>query len=174
MPPVDNAGHDTISICSPEDHMIDAPQITKTTAQLAAVIHLVIPRAEIQHSMGPAIGEVMATVMTQGIAPAGPVFAQHRRMSEDTFDFEVGVPVNTPVASAGRVRPGSLPAAAVARTVYHGPYEGLFAAWGEFNAWVNANGHTPAADLLECYVAGSESNPDPATWRTELTRPLVD
>jgi effector-binding domain-containing protein len=61
----------------------------------------------------------------------------------------------------------------VARTVYRGPYEGLGTAWGEFNAWIAANGHTPAPDLWECYVAGPESSPDPATWRTELNRPLI-
>jgi effector-binding domain-containing protein len=62
----------------------------------------------------------------------------------------------------------------VARTVYHGPYEGLGDAWGEFMEWIEANGHTPAPDLWECYTAGPESNPDPAAWRTELNRPLID
>ena len=59
------------------------------------------------------------------------------------------------------------------RTVYHGPYEGLGDAWGEFNDWLVAEGHTPAPDLWECYVTGPEANSDPATWRTELNRPLV-
>jgi effector-binding domain-containing protein len=61
----------------------------------------------------------------------------------------------------------------VARVVYRGPYEGLGAAWGEFDAWIAANGHKPGTDLWECYVAGPESSPDPAAWRTELNRPLV-
>ena len=34
--------------------MIDTPQITQTAAQPAAVIHLTIPREEIQQAMGPA------------------------------------------------------------------------------------------------------------------------
>lgn len=51
------------------------------------------------------------------------------------------------------------------------PYEGLGAAWGEFGAWIAAQGHTPAPDLWESYVTGPESSPDPATWRTELTQP---
>ena len=38
---------------------------------------------------------------------------------------------------------------------------------------VAAGGHTPAPDLWECYVAGPESGPDPAAWRTELNRPLL-
>jgi effector-binding domain-containing protein len=94
-------------------------------------------------------------------------------MDPATFDFEIGVPVATAIAPVGRVTPGELPAATVARTVYQGGFEGLGAAWGEFNAWITAEGHTPCPDLWECYVAGPESGPEPSSWRTELNRPLV-
>jgi effector-binding domain-containing protein len=153
--------------------MIDTPQITQSVAQLAAVIRLTIPRAEIRNVMGPGIGELLAAVAAQGIAPAGPVFSHHLRMDPGIFDFEVGVPVAKPVSPAGRVKLGELPSKKVARTVYHGAYEGLGAAWGEFDVWIKANRHTPAPDLWECYVAGPESSPDPANWRTELNRPLI-
>jgi heme/copper-type cytochrome/quinol oxidase subunit 2 len=46
------------------------------------------------------------------------------------------------------------------------------AAWREFGEWITAEGHEPAANLWEFYVAGPESSPDPSTWRTELNRPL--
>jgi effector-binding domain-containing protein len=95
-------------------------------------------------------------------------------MSPTEFDFEISVPVSAPVTASGRVKPGRLPATTVARTVYHGPYEGLGAAWGEFDRWVKKSGHTPAVDLWECYVAGPERSPDPSAWRTELNRPLLD
>lgn len=55
-------------------------------------------------------------------------------MAPGIFDFELGVPVASPIA---------------------------------------ADGHTPAPDFWESYVTGPESNPDPATWRTELNRPLL-
>jgi hypothetical protein len=32
----------------------------------------------------------------------------------------------------------------------------------------------PAGDLYECYVVGPESTPDPANWRTELSRPVTE
>jgi effector-binding domain-containing protein len=153
--------------------MIDTPQIVRSPAQLTAIIRLTIPRKEIQSVMGPAIGEVTAAVAAQGITPSGPVFSHHFRMDPGIFDFEVGVPVPKPVSPAGRVKQGQLPATTVARTVYHGPYEGLGSAWGEFDAWIAANGRTPAPDLWERYVAGPESDPDPANWRTELNRPLT-
>jgi effector-binding domain-containing protein len=156
-----------------ETPMLDKPQITKTAAQLTAIIRLTIPRAEIRNVMGPAIAEVMAAVAAQGMAPAGPVFSHHLTMSPDIFDFEIGVPVTAPISAVGRVQAGRLPATTVARTSYHGPYEGLGSAWGEFIDWITAEGHTPAPDLWECYLTGPESNPDPAAWRTELNRPLT-
>ena len=114
----------------------------------------------------------MGTLASQGIAPAGPLFSHHLRMSPDMFDFELGVPVAAPVAAAGRVQPGQLPAAKVARAVYHGPYEGLAAAWAELDAWIAAQGERTAPGLWESYVAGPESGPDSATWRTELSHSL--
>ena len=89
------------------------------------------------------------------------------------MSFEVGSPLPAPVTHAGRVKPGELPAATVARTTYRGGYEGLGPAWGEFGEWIAANGHKPAESLWECYVAGPESSPNPANWRTELNRPLI-
>ena len=119
----------------------------------------------------------MAAVAAQGMAPAGPVFSRHFKMTPvkmtpEVFDPEVGVPVAKPVSLSGRVQPGQLPSKKVARTV-HGDYEGLGGAWGEFDAWIAANGYRQAPDLWECDVTGPETSTDPAAWRTELTRPLV-
>jgi effector-binding domain-containing protein len=153
--------------------VLDTPQIAQTSAQLIAIIRLTIPRAEIRHVMGPGIGELRAAVAAQGVAADGPWFTHHVRMHPDVFDFEIGVPVTAPVTPSGRVQPGQWPSARVARTIYQGDYEGLAAAWGEFDAWIKAQKLTPGPDRWERYVAGPESNPDPATWRTELSRPLT-
>ena len=118
--------------------MLDTPRILETPAQLTAVIRLTIPREEIRQVMGPGYRELMTAVAAQGMVPTGPWLTHHLRMDPAVFDFEIAVPVKTPIFPAGRVQPGRLPAARVARTVYHGAYEGL-----------------------------------PATWRTELNRPLV-
>ena len=153
--------------------MLDTPRIVKLDAQPAAIIRLTIPRAEIRNAMGPGMVELMAAVTAQGIAPAGPIFSHHLRSGSGTFDFELGVPVAKPLSAVGRVKMGELPAATVARTVYSGPFEALGSAWAEFDRWVTSEGHTPAADFWECYIAGPESSPDPAEWRTELDRPLI-
>jgi effector-binding domain-containing protein len=153
--------------------MIDPPRIVRTEAVAVACIHLTIPRSEIQKVMGPGIGEVMATLAAQGIAPAGPWLTRHLKMDPAIFDFEICVPVLRAVAAAGRVEPGLLAAATVARTVYHGPYEGLGAAWPQLDAWIKAQGRSPAPGLWEVYLTDPSANPDPSTWRTELNRPLA-
>jgi effector-binding domain-containing protein len=154
--------------------MIDTPQITQTAGQLTAFVHLTVPRAEMRNVMWPGLMEVRAALSAQGVAAAGPWFTHHLRMVPDIFDFEICVPVATPFATTGRVEAGQWPATTVARTIFHGNYEGLGAAWGEFDAWIAAKGYTPRPDLLERYVLGPEIEADPSGWRTELNRPLVD
>jgi effector-binding domain-containing protein len=152
--------------------MIDTPQITTTAVQLTAMIQLTIPRSEIQKVMGPGLQEIQAALDAQGIKATGPWFTHHLRMDPKVFDFEICMPVAAPVKATGRVKPGRAPAITVARTVYHGGYEGLASAWGELGEWVKAQGLSPADDLWERSLAGPESDPDPAKWRTELSRPL--
>jgi len=76
--------------------MLDTPQIVQTTTQIAAVIHLTVPRSDMVKVFGPAAGELMAALKARGIKPEGPIFAHHLKMSADNFDFELGVKVATP------------------------------------------------------------------------------
>jgi effector-binding domain-containing protein len=155
--------------------MLSTPQIMRTSAQPAAVIHLTIPRAAMMAEFGPALEEILTILSAQFVEPTGPAFAHHLTTSPDTFDFELGLPINGAITGEGRVRPGELPARErVAHAVYTGGYEGLYAAWGEFSEWMKAQGLKPAGDLWEIYAYGPQSNPDPKTWRTELFQPLTD
>jgi effector-binding domain-containing protein len=154
--------------------MIDTPTIVKTAVRRAAVVHLVIPRADIQKMMGPGIAEVRAALLAQNIAAVGPWFTHHSRMDPAVWDFDIGVPIGAPVAPTGRVTNGELPAATVARTIYRGGYEGLGDAWPKLDAWIVAHGRKPGASLWETYLTDPTANPNPASYQTELTRPLVD
>lgn len=153
--------------------MIEPPQILQNSEQRAAVIRFTVPREQIAAVMGPGIGELMAALATQFIMPVGPFFSHHLRMDPIVFDFELGVPIASPVTATGRVEPGNLPGGKVARTVYRGPYDGLGAAWVEFEGWIAGSGLIPRPDLWESYVTGPESGLDPTFWRTELNRPLL-
>jgi effector-binding domain-containing protein len=153
--------------------MIETPEITRCVAIDTAVIHLTVTPLEMRKVVGPGLGELLAAVKAQGIGAAGPWFIQQLRMPTDTYDFEISVPVRKGVVAVGRVKPSRLPATRVARTVHHGGYEGLFAAWAEFDAWVQAQGLQPAPNMWDVYVVGPETSPDPSTWRTQLNRPVL-
>ncbi len=153
--------------------MIDTPQVVQASLQQTAVIPLIVSRNEIQNVMGPAIQEVLAIVAAQGLSPNGPCFTHHFKRPTDVFDFEVGFPVETPVTAAGRVIASQLPQTTVARTVYHGPYEGLAEAWCEFLSWIKSEQHQTAGYPWECYLVGPEAEKDPSKWRTELNLQLI-
>ncbi len=153
--------------------MTDIPTLGHSPAQATAMIPLCIARHEIASQMGPAIREVFSVLAAQGLKPAGPWFCYHRRFDPALFDFEVSVPVATPVIASGRVRPGLRPAAQVARTVMHGAYENLHSAWPALDAWVIDEGLAARGDFWEIYAIGPETSPDPANWRTELNRALL-
>jgi len=152
--------------------MLAPLQILETTAQITAIIHIIVPREEIQAVMGPAIREVFSVLAAQAIPPAGPVFTHHLRIGPQVFDFEVGVTTATRVRPEGRVVAGALPSTTIAQTVYRGGYEQLAAAWGEFDGMLKANGYSLGEDLWERYLAGPESGADTSAWLTELNRPI--
>jgi effector-binding domain-containing protein len=154
--------------------MIENPVITQSIVQFAASVHLTVPRDAIRTVMEPGLAEVRAALGAQGLTPAGPWFTHHLRLDPKVFDFEICVPTARPIPAAGRVQPSRLPATRVARTVFHGNYEGLPGAWAEFEAWIAAREHKTAPDLWEVYMVGPESSSDPDDWRTELNRPLRD
>ncbi len=153
--------------------MIDPPQITYTQAQTCAIIRLTNPMADMTKVVPPAINELMSLVKAQGIGPASAWYIYVHKMEPARIDFEVGVPVTVPVKPTGRLKSGGLPAAKVARTVHHGGYEGLAAAWGQLNAWIKANGHKPGDPVWDVYLAGPETGSDSTRWRTQLNRPLL-
>src|SRR5687768_14243630 len=101
---------------------LETPGITEAKAQRAAVIHVTVPRDQIEAVMDSTIGEMMDALAAQGIAPTGPMFAHHLKTDPEIFDFDLGFPVSKPVEAAGRMRPGELPGGRVVRTVYQGPY----------------------------------------------------
>lgn len=152
--------------------MLDTPTLQRSPEQIIAYMHFEVPRSEIQIVMGPALHELRRTAAAQEIAVVGPWFTRHLRMSPDFFDFEICLPVDRAIEPTKRVRAGRLAEANVVRSVYRGPYEGLGAAWAEVMSWIAANGLKPRADLWERYLSGLDDDPDPATFRTELNRPL--
>ena len=154
--------------------MIDTPQILQTDLQHYAFLHLRVPSTEVRNVMGPGVRKVYSAVAAQDVAATGPWFTHHLVRPREFFDFEICVPVNEPVEASGEVKPGVWPSMRVARTVYRGDYEGLNGAWPKFLDWIAEQGLTTTEDLWERYLVGPETSGNPADWRTELNRPLLN
>jgi effector-binding domain-containing protein len=154
--------------------MIDEPKIVQTQSVRMAAIHITVPREKIREAMGPGYQELMETLKAQGVEPSGPWFTHHFKMEPDVFAFEIAVPVAAEFKTAGRVKPGELRSMRVAKTVYHGSYEGLPDGWMEFEAWITKNGHKIGLDLVEVYRVGPEAGNDSSKWQTELSRQLAE
>jgi effector-binding domain-containing protein len=150
--------------------MLETPELIDLPHQTTAVIRLRIPCEECPQHWVPAVTELFTVLGRQGIAPAGPVFDHHFVAPDSHFDFEIGVPTSKPVTAAGRVVPSERPAFRAAKAVLAGGYEQLADAWPEFVRWMDAQNLTPAADFWQIFSRGPETNPDPATYRTELIR----
>jgi effector-binding domain-containing protein len=153
--------------------VIESLRVIKTTPQLTAFIPIRVPREDIGKVMGPGLAELHAAVAAQHIAVVGPWFTHHVRDPGEVFDFEICLPVASTFAPANRVQAGQWPVMNVAQTTYHGGYEGLGSAWGEFIGVIKAAGHKTADGLYETYAVGPESSNDPSAWRTVLSKKLL-
>ena len=154
--------------------MIETPQLVHTNPVHYASVRKVVPPAEIGKIMGPSVQQVAAVLEAQGIAPSGPWFTHHYRRPIDFFDVEICFPTDKPIEASGDVHPGVWPGMTVARTVFHGNYAGLPAAWGELEQWMQAQGHNGGTEFWEVYTVNPNTDPAPENWRTELNWPLAD
>lgn len=152
--------------------MIETPQIVTTGDVHTAKIYARIPTSAIQQEMGKLLGELIQAVRAQDVAITGPWLTHHFQKPGEFFDFEVCVPVASEVKASGRMEPGVWPAMKVVRTVYHGGYEGLPAAWGELLAWTEKEHLKISKEIWERYLVNPSSESDSSKWRTELNRPV--
>ena len=152
-----------------DDAPATEPTLIHTDEVTTAVVHGVVPMAEIAAFFDSSFSVLAAVLADQGIAPTGPAFARYAGPPGEHADVQVGFPTEERVSSSGEVRAGSLPAARVARTVHAGGFDGLGGAWASLAGWIDAQGLTPGPDLWEVYVTEPNPDMDPADLRTELS-----
>ena len=68
-----------------------------------------------------AIPELLERLRLLGVGPSGPPFVIYHDFGAEGIDAEVSVPIDEPVAAAGRIERRVLPAMTVARAVHVGP-----------------------------------------------------
>lgn len=139
--------------------------------QPAAVVTAVLPVAEIGPWLAKTYGALVSVITAHGARLAGPPFARYHRLAEDRFAVDAGFPVSTAIDADGDVRPSQLPGGLAAVTVHTGPYEDMAPAYEALASWVNSHGGEPVGEPWEVYFSDPASEPDPATWRTEIVQP---
>ena len=140
-------------------------------AQPTAVATATLPVEEIGPWLGKSYASVAALISDRGAEFAGPPFARYHRLGDGRFVVEAGFPVSAAIDGSGDVRCSELPEGPVAITVHVGPYSEMEPAYQALAAWVEEHGGELAGDAWEIYLSDPASEPDPATWRTEIVQP---
>lgn len=151
----------------------NTPEIVAVDAATTAFIHGVVPMTEIREFFDrayPTLGRVLGE---QGVNATG-AYALYHGMPTDSFDLDVGLLTDRPVAASADVQSGTLPAGRVARVIHVGNYDRLGQSWGALGAWVAESGHRPGNDVWEVYLTEPGPDVDPEAMRTELNWPLLD
>ncbi|QSB04626.1 GyrI-like domain-containing protein [Natronoglycomyces albus] len=150
----------------------DFPTVVVANSQLAM--------AEMPLFMDESFNAIIRILEENDINPIGPAFALHRRIPDQTADFEVGFPVDKElidevlISDQLSVSPSTLPGNRIATVSYIGAYDGLPDAWGSFMDWVTGNGHSPDLPFWEFYVTEPTPDVEPSALRTDLYVPLAD
>jgi effector-binding domain-containing protein len=148
------------------------------TEQPAAAITATLGVAEIGPWLATVYTEVAQVLARSGAGPVGPPFARYHRLGEaasfvkDRFLVEGGFPAARLIPASGRVVPVVLPGGVAVWTVHVGPYEEMAGAYDALLGWARDQGWRDVGDPWEIYLSDPSSEPDPATWRTEVVVPV--
>jgi len=93
-------------------------------------------------------------------------------MPGETVEVAAGFPVSGPIDPTGAVTALELPGGRAVTGIHVGSYDGLAQTYQDLVAWVQAQGLAVGTRMWESYLTDPAAEPDPATWRTQITWPL--
>ncbi len=139
--------------------------------QETAVARATLTVAEIGPWLGKTYAAVARLLADRQAGPAGPPFARYHMLGEDRFEVEAGFPATRPIEGNGATQPSELPGGQVAITIHIGPYDQMVPAYQALASWVSEHGGELGGDPWEVYFSDPSTEPDPATWRTQIVQP---
>lgn len=143
------------------------------TPQPALIIRRKTPATELAVAIGETLPKVFAHAQRAGLPFAGPPMVRYLEMGRGTMTIEAGMPIGAPVTSAGEIEAIELPGGPAAVAIHAGPYDQLAETHVAIEAWIAAQGLTPAGPAWESYLTDPGEVPDPKDWRTEVVYPLA-
>jgi DNA-binding transcriptional MerR regulator len=128
----------------------------------------------LEHALRRVGTRVAAHISKHGETPdLHPVILYATDLSrDDEHTFEVCFPVAAPLPEGEGVVSKTLPAARVAYTDFLGPYDTIWNAHVELQAWIGEHGYVAVGPLRETGVVAAEDGADPRDWVTELAVPV--
>jgi AraC family transcriptional regulator len=151
--------------------------ITKREISLQPVLVMRrrVKRSEIAATIAEVLHSIFLYSQKNGIALTGQPFARYPESSLGFVTLEPGMRIaaSTSISTAeSGVIQETLPGGLVAFTTHSGPYDKLSDAHAAVEAWIEAEGLTPAGAPWESYVTDPGDHPDPKDWKTELFWPV--
>lgn len=131
----------------------------------------------ISEKLGASYGEIQAEMAKQNLTQDGNVFAIYNKVvynDNGTMKFwmDIGIPVNAPGQSAGRVTYKEIPAGNYVRGDHYGAYDATPASHDAMDKWMKANGKTVIGGPWEVYVTDPQKEPDQSKWLTQIYYPV--
>jgi effector-binding domain-containing protein len=148
--------------------------VKEVAAQRVAIVRRRTSMSAIGKDIAEAFTELGEAVHRAAVPVTGPPFmVMHDVIDEETDgEIELAFPVATPFESVGDVRCEELPAATVAWTLHHGPYDEVGPAYHTVTGWIQEHGHEVAGPPREVYLSDPGETPDPADYLTEVQFPI--
>ncbi len=127
---------------------------------------------EIADVMGPAFGEIMQVITTNGGQVAGAPFAIWYEWENEIMEFDNAIPVDKKMKGTDRVLPIKTYQGKTAFVSHMGEYSSTYYSWGALENYIKENGLETNGSPYEVYITDPETEPDPTKWVTELYWPI--
>lgn len=127
---------------------------------------------EIADVMGPAFGEIMHVIATNGGQVAGAPFSIWYEWEDEIMEFDNAIPVDKSIKGTDRVIPIKTYQGKTAFVSHMGEYSSTHYSWGSLENYIKENGLETNGSPYEVYITDPETEPDPSKWITELYWPI--
>ncbi|MCX2951442.1 GyrI-like domain-containing protein [Lentzea sp. NEAU-D7] len=150
--------------------------ITLTELSPTTACHLSVRTSphDIAASVGGGLQQLYDFATAAEVAPSGPPqLAYPDPVTEGDLELDLYLPISGEVTGQAPVDVVGLAGGPAARTVHHGAYDKIPAAYEAVFRWIHEHGHTPSGPPRELYLTGPDEERNPDHYVTEVVVPLL-
>ena len=161
--------------CDGQDStMTTYPIVVRESApHYAATRTATLAVTELPGWLGQTYRQVAMSLGTHRQYPADGPFARYHRLPDGRFQVTAGFPVAERPVGDGDVIAEWVPGSRVAVLQYAGDYGSMEPAYRALSEWLSTHDAVAVGDPYEVYRSDPQSDPNPATRRTDIVQPFV-